>query len=56
MCTNDQRFFDQETIGIVVTPQDSSVSPIDVVVRVLLVFGEGRENDVVFFVFRSVRF
>jgi hypothetical protein len=55
MCSNDQRFFDQKTIGVVVTPQDSSVSPIDVMTRVLFVFGEERENDVGVFVLRSIR-
>ena len=55
MCSNHQRFFDQKTIGVVVTPQDSSVSPIDVMVRVLLVFGEGKEDDVSVFVLRSIR-
>lgn len=54
MCLNDQRFFDQKTIGVVVTPQNSSVLPIDVMARVLLVFGEGGENDVVAFVLRSI--
>ena len=54
MCPNDQRFFDQKTIGVVVTPQNSSVLPIDVMVRVLLVFGEGRENDGGVFVIRSI--
>ena len=54
MCTNDQRFFDQKTIRVVITPQNSSVLPIDVMVRVLLVFGEGRENDSGVFVLRSI--
>jgi len=55
MCTNDQRFLDQKTIRVVVTPQNSSVLPVDVMVRVLLVFGEGRENDAGAFVLRSIR-
>ena len=55
MCLNDQRFFDQKTIGVAVTPQNSSVLPVDVMARVLLVFGEGGENDVVAFVLRSMR-
>jgi hypothetical protein len=54
MCPNDQRFLDQKTIRIVVTPQNSSVLPVDVMARVLLVFGEGGENDVGVFVLRSV--
>jgi hypothetical protein len=54
MCTNDQRFLDQKTIGIVVTPQNSSVLPVDVMARVLLVFGEGGENVVGVFVLRSI--
>ena len=54
MCTNDQRFLDKKTIRVVVTPQNSSVLPVDVMVRVLLVFGEGRENDAGAFVLRSI--
>ena len=54
MCQNDQRFFDQQTIGVAVTPQNSSVLPVDVMARVLLVFGEGGENDTGFFVLRSI--
>ena len=54
MCSNHQRFFDQKVIGVVVTPQDSSVSLIDVMVRVLLVFGERGENDVGICVLHSV--
>ena len=54
MCPNDQRFFDQKTIRIVVTPQNSSVLPVNVMARVLLVFGEGGENDVGVFVLRSI--
>jgi hypothetical protein len=55
MCPNDQRFFDQKTIGVVVTPQNSSVLPVNAMARVLLVFGEGGENDVGVFVLRSIR-
>ena len=54
MCTNDQRFFDQQTIGVVVTPQDTSVLPVDVMARVLLVFGEGGENALGVFVLLSI--
>jgi hypothetical protein len=54
MCTNDQRFFDQKTMRVVVTPHSSSVLPVDVMARVRLVFGEGRENDASVFVLRSI--
>ena len=55
MCTNDQRFLDQKTMRVAVTPQSPSVSPVDVMARVLLVFGEGGENDVGVFVLRLIR-
>ena len=54
MCTNELRVFGQKTIRVVVTPQDSSVSPVDVMARVLHVFGGGRENDGGAFVLRSM--
>jgi hypothetical protein len=54
MCTNDQSFFDQMTIRVVVMPHSASILSVDVMVRVLPVFGEGRENDAGVFVLRSI--
>ena len=52
--SNDQRFFEQKTIRVAVTRQDSSVSLVNVMARVLLLFGEGGENDLGVFVLRSI--